>query len=1054
MDPIPPPQPRCRSPPIIVVILFAMFVSTGASILGGLVMYFESLGALEETVRVTSLSQVASLEGEVRGVLQNAHSVPEKMRRFAYSSEVLGQTPDHWADVMRQYSFAQLHAPRSSQALLSLGIVLIPHTNSTLSDALYSCAFSEPYGNGTRYYTYSGYTNTTKSTHFALQNGTTPPQPDKMLVDSITLGPEFGSKGEFLYSWNAASYLQESYSGHYDATHDVGLPGVGAWGAGQGTSRASRWRPVKAWYASDGAAYAYGSYDSIYAPPPPPHPWSGYRAVVIFSQFLIASWTDLVHDFSKTHPGTTIVLVNEASYVVYGSSTGEQMLNGNCLIRVNDLTPLACAMKVWNMSLVIQDAFHVLRKEAPGTFKKVGLAGKDHYVRKGRVSGDVVMLWVQASAVSDGQVKDALNLLIVFTVLVLVFDVVISLLEIYFVAIPLLGLSKTIEFVGHMKTGEAFTQLHKIQTRGVMILEIRKLMDGMCLTVSRLQEYKSFIPDAVLEESLSREELSAPSGEVAIVFTDVVASTGLWVSAPEAMCTAMTIHNRVMRTQLAAFNGYEVKTMGDAFMIVFNEVSEAVAFAMATQCSLRSQQWPEHLVGLPQCESIAGRQSLLFSGLRVRMGIHYGAVDLELNPVSLRHDYRGIAVNMAARVESQALPGMIAVSDVVKRKIGTDSSTHILQMGVKELKGLGECELFYILPEELRERETFFQKFSHSAEVTPLECPVLLITRIESLALSDESSAVSISSKRSVDNTCPSKPVFERQIRYEPCSFATVRMERVIETSLATGEPTSLMSVVNQTFQILSDHANMTDGRVEWFDGCALSFSWNCASKCASHAMQALRFCGLILQRHLEVNIGVASGPLFHGFIGSAVRKVHTVMGAGVQYSQMLCKYCMGVPPHALFVFAGGVSEDMAHCCSPLDVWEALKGYGSVAIVEQIKVNYCCELWNGWEGQLDFSPPEALMSLREAIVESVDDGSSEPLRRLLTAVGDTEEEDTSDRILYLLSKDTLATPCAALFEPFDNEADKKDDTPRRLCKSLLRGSATNRQKNPLSGKRG
>ena len=49
------------------------------------------------------------------------------------------------------------------------------------------------------------------------------------------------------------------------------------------------------------------------------------------------------------------------------------------------------------------------------------------------------------------------------------------------------------------------------------------------------------------------------------------------------MDKAVDVHDHVVRTQLARFNGYEISTEGDAFTIAFHDAADAVAWSIATQ---------------------------------------------------------------------------------------------------------------------------------------------------------------------------------------------------------------------------------------------------------------------------------------------------------------------------------------------------------------------------------------------------------------------------------------------------------------------------------------
>ena len=91
-----------------------------------------------------------------------------------------------------------------------------------------------------------------------------------------------------------------------------------------------------------------------------------------------------------------------------------------------------------------------------------------------------------------------------------------------------------------------------------------------------------------------RNNLSAPkdpSLPFTIVFTDIQSSTALWARAPAAMLAAVEQHHSIIRRLIVKHNGYEVKTIGDSFMVAFKEAKDAVAFGIAVQQSLFAAEW-------------------------------------------------------------------------------------------------------------------------------------------------------------------------------------------------------------------------------------------------------------------------------------------------------------------------------------------------------------------------------------------------------------------------------------------------------------------------------
>lgn len=168
----------------------------------------------------------------------------------------------------------------------------------------------------------------------------------------------------------------------------------------------------------------------------------------------------------------------------------------------------------------------------------------------------------------------------------------------------------------------------------------------------------------VLDSSLNRleAEIPAPTGNVSIVFTDIKNSTTLWEMYP-SMRSAIKLHNEVMRRQLRQIGGYEVKTEGDAFMVSFPTATSALLWCFAVQLQLLDVTWPSEMLNSMSCQPVYDKDNtLVFKGLSVRMGIHYGDCVSETDPVTRRMDYFGPMVNKASRISAVADGGQIAVS--------------------------------------------------------------------------------------------------------------------------------------------------------------------------------------------------------------------------------------------------------------------------------------------------------------------------------------------------------------------------------------------------------
>ena len=124
------------------------------------------------------------------------------------------------------------------------------------------------------------------------------------------------------------------------------------------------------------------------------------------------------------------------------------------------------------------------------------------------------------------------------------------------------------------------------------------------------------------KREVSRILKAAPTGDVTIVFTDVEKSTELWQRFGFVMGDALKTHNQVIRECIVAHAGYEVKTVGDSFMVAFGSPRDAVEFAVAVQRRLLQAEWPPDLANHPSGAWEEKDGVTVFKGFRVRMGLH------------------------------------------------------------------------------------------------------------------------------------------------------------------------------------------------------------------------------------------------------------------------------------------------------------------------------------------------------------------------------------------------------------------------------------------------
>ncbi|HYI02685.1 ATP-binding protein [Hyalangium sp.] len=233
----------------------------------------------------------------------------------------------------------------------------------------------------------------------------------------------------------------------------------------------------------------------------------------------------------------------------------------------------------------------------------------------------------------------------------------------------------------------------------------------------------------------------APRGTVAVVFTDVQSSTQLWEQCGEAMQVALDEHNRVLRTRLSTTSGYEVKTQGDSFMVVFPSVTEAVRWCLDAQEALLHAPWPAGILAHPQAAEERGPQGrALHRGLRVRMGVHLGEAECRIDERTGRADYLGHTVNVAARVADAGHGGQVLLSGVAWAQVAyqLEALGHpaVRALGEFRLKGFEErIALIEVLPASLADRRFGPQRAMEERRGNLPSVTGALVGREEELAL-------------------------------------------------------------------------------------------------------------------------------------------------------------------------------------------------------------------------------------------------------------------------------------------------------------------------------
>jgi len=141
---------------------------------------------------------------------------------------------------------------------------------------------------------------------------------------------------------------------------------------------------------------------------------------------------------------------------------------------------------------------------------------------------------------------------------------------------------------------------------------------------------------------------------MAIMLTDMLGYSGSMERDEKIAYARLLEHNSIIRTAIAHHRGREIKTIGDAFLVVFRSVIDAVDCALSIQRAFKDRNLIKE-----DADKIL-----------IRIGVHLGDVLITSN------DVYGDGVNVAARIEPLAEPGGICISGeafaIVRKKLEFD----------------------------------------------------------------------------------------------------------------------------------------------------------------------------------------------------------------------------------------------------------------------------------------------------------------------------------------------------------------------------------------------
>ena len=127
-----------------------------------------------------------------------------------------------------------------------------------------------------------------------------------------------------------------------------------------------------------------------------------------------------------------------------------------------------------------------------------------------------------------------------------------------------------------------------------------------------------------------------------LLFIDVVSSSLMWNKNAKKMTNSLTLLDELVKNELSKYNkAFIVKTIGDAYMICFDNWKDSYNFAKNLQISIKNNN-----------DKLSVTSDFPF---KLRIGIAYGEVEIKILNIQKCDliDIFGNTVNTASRMESK-----------------------------------------------------------------------------------------------------------------------------------------------------------------------------------------------------------------------------------------------------------------------------------------------------------------------------------------------------------------------------------------------------------------
>eukprot|EP00756_Hemistasia_phaeocysticola_P041841 Hpha_TRINITY_DN16937_c0_g1::TRINITY_DN16937_c0_g1_i24::g.53065::m.53065 len=474
--------------------------STCVSFSGGLVLYLESLRAVEETVEEIAVSESEAATLILRQAIQEAEKTADRQSSLLNAWHPFKTTLD-----IVEWHTSDAFSLINSSLLYGTGLTIIfnytkhftdDNTNiSGLRSAIWWDPLTDPdwveSNGGERYYV-AAYTDGTKK-GIPCVEGEVSTNVDYCIA-ALRVDAATGKISEHAYNYTGPDVFETWLPG------GESLQSLRGWQQ----QRVSQWLKAQSWISPDGTTYDYAEYSTIapllkIAGPS----LVGDAFVVSRSWIYFGAWTDLL--ISMHFESSMFVVAGEQVFAANDMNAMERKCGwdpSQNTYYTHEIHP--CAVIISDQVPAVATAIRTLSTARDARFMRQSLSGGDYWILRRTILGqglhddlsEIFLVWMKpVSSVEDKMIR-SLMFFVGFIGFVIVFDTFVVALETIKIGRPLSALTKAVKHVDRMDLSSAVEELdrHNINKACFSVKDIRMLFASFHETVNSLKGYKASMP--------------------------------------------------------------------------------------------------------------------------------------------------------------------------------------------------------------------------------------------------------------------------------------------------------------------------------------------------------------------------------------------------------------------------------------------------------------------------------------------------------------------------------------------------------------------------------